>query len=214
MIIKLFLLGRPGSGKSSCYQFIVQYMKKKLPSWSVIPFDDYEILWKKFLEDTRGEVFFATMPGGFGIYYPPIVLSDVLIELEEISQKFILDTNRDLLVTIEFARADYYQSLKLFSDDFRKGAYYLFIETDIETCKNRIHKRYFSGLQSRKHFVADEIMENYYGVDSQQYMLTDFKKDFGVDDGRIRIIDNYSTWDKFTEQVNLFIASLIEQENL
>ena len=162
--------------------------------------------------DTEGKVFYRTMHGGFGIYNPTAVLNKVLIELEEISQKFILDANRDLLVTIEFARADYQQALNLFRDDFRKDAYFLYIETNLETCKERIHKRYFSAMQPDDYFVDDDIMDSYYNVDSRRYMLADFKKDFGIENERIRIIDNEGTWEECIVQVNQFIASIFEEK--
>src|SRR5581483_6875537 len=51
MVIKLFLLGRPGCEKSSAARHIVQQLQEQ--GRNSRRFNDYDILWKMFEDETR-----------------------------------------------------------------------------------------------------------------------------------------------------------------
>src|SRR5206468_9524195 len=112
MGVKLFILGRPGSGKSTAARHLNYLMRCQ--AWSVKHFNDYDILLEMFQADTEHKKFRPTPHNGFDAT-DFTVFDDALKELEKRVQAEVARVN---LLTIEFARDDYRMALKQFSADF------------------------------------------------------------------------------------------------
>src|SRR5437588_9092638 len=88
MSIKLFILGRPGSGKSTAYHHIDDFVGQHFCGWSTIRYNDYNILREMFLfeklfqTDAKRRKFRVTEHNGFDVI-DFSVLDTALKELEK-----------------------------------------------------------------------------------------------------------------------------------
>ena len=103
MVMKLFILGRPGCGKSTAARHIAMLARDN--GWSAIHFNDYEILHKMFRNDIGSKKFRPMAYGGFDVT-DPTVLHEALKELAGRVQEFTFSLEKERLVIIEFARSD------------------------------------------------------------------------------------------------------------
>ena len=136
MLVKLFILGRPGSGKSSAAGIIATIARCR--GWNTTHINDYDILKEMAQADTAHKNFRQTEHGGFDVQ-DFSVLDIALKDVEKRAQHRSLE--QDTLVIIEFARDDYSKALKWFSSGFLQDAYFLFMHLDLDTCVQRIQKR-------------------------------------------------------------------------
>jgi hypothetical protein len=70
MVEKLFVLGCPGSGKSTISDYIAMLAHDR--GWSAHPINDYDILYEMFQADAKGKHFRPTTHGGFDVIHPPV----------------------------------------------------------------------------------------------------------------------------------------------
>src|SRR6266700_562641 len=131
---KLFIVGRPGSGKSTAAQYISRIVSYR--HWDVkrTHIDDYPILQN--MTKSQPEKFHLKENGGFDA----IDLSVLDVALIEVEQKVrvIENDRKERLVTIEFARDDYASAFQRFTPEFIQDSYLLFMHASIETCLRRI----------------------------------------------------------------------------
>ena len=109
MPIKVFLLGRPGSGKSTAFHAIAKYLEQKRQDWSLVRIKDYAILYEMFLADNEGKKFCSIEHGGFEVL-DFSVLDEASLKLEKHIKQNMSSTTNGKLVIIEFARSDYYKN--------------------------------------------------------------------------------------------------------
>jgi thymidylate kinase len=216
MSIKLFILGRPGSGKSTAYRHIEEIVKKKkYPGWTTSRYNDYDILYRMFkcekldLHGSKRKQFSAREYDGFDVVDFK-VLDVSLKKLEKGVREEM--SNKDELIIIEFARQDYNEALKLFSSSFLKDAYFLFIEADMQTCIQRVNKRVNNPPSLDNHFVSKDIFTKYY---SKQYIPRSIKTRDGdcIDKSRIKIINSRGTIQDFKMKVEEFVTHIITNED-
>lgn len=196
MAIKIFVLGLPGSGKSSACRCIVDYIRQE--GRSALHFGDHEILREMFLAETAQQ-FRPTAHDGFDVL-DFSVFDIALKKLEEEVQ--LLDAAHNEFIVIEFSRADYSQAFEQFNADFLQNSYFLFLDADIDICLNRIRLRVTNPASPDDHFVSEDIFEAYYKNDARQYMAIDFKA-FGVEVHRVRVIDNRRSYDELVEKLHM-----------
>lgn len=209
MAVKLFILGRPGSGKSTAAYYIAGVVWRK--GWSVSRFKDYDILYEMFKADTEGKKFRPTTSyGGFDV----IDFSVLDTALEELSRRFeerISSARKNDLIIIEFARNDYSKALKLFNRSLLQDAYFLFIEANVKNCIRRIRVRVAHPHTPDDFFVSKKILKDYYNKDNREYIASHLKADFSIAK-RIEIIDNTGSIKVFLEKVRQFAERVLEQE--
>src|SRR5713226_5721426 len=114
MVAKVFVLVRPGSGKTTAVRRIIELTERR--GYSVNRNKDYDILYEMFLADTKREAFYPADFGGF-IVHDFSVLDVALEKLENKVQAEIASTEQELFI-VEFARDDYREALKRFTPDF------------------------------------------------------------------------------------------------
>ncbi len=216
MPIKLFILGRPGSGKSTAYRYIQAYMEQWYPCWSISRYLDYNFLYamylreKRFPDNNRPQQFRSTKFGGFDVL-DFSVLDTALKNLEKQAWQSYSPLEDELIV-IEFARDDYKKALRQFRATFLKDAYFLFIEADLPTCIQRVKDRVVEPSTIDNHFVSEDILTTYYG---ERNILPDFKKDFrvAIDKKRVKIISSQGSLSAFNTKVEKFIQAILPQED-
>lgn len=173
-MMNLFLLGRPGGGKSTVVSMIRDYVKDVIP---VVHGDDYPILFQMYQEDREGIYFtpsVLTDPDlGFNIIDPensPVFdLALTRLELEaKKRQQRNREEGREEIIIFELARREYKKALGVFSSEFLRQSRFMLIEASIPTSIERIRKRAES---HEGHYISGEIIEGYYGVDN--YPLLD-----------------------------------------
>ncbi|MGZ3627121.1 MAG: hypothetical protein ACXWPS_07600 [Ktedonobacteraceae bacterium] len=223
MPVKLFVLGRPGSGKSEAYRQIEKYLQQSHKDWSVVHFTDYEILQEMFQFEKHFQLneklrkFLPREHGGFDVR-DFSVLDDVLKELEKKIKFRYSDARNEQLIVIEFARDDYGEALKLFSPGFLKDAYFLFINSDINRCIQRVHSRVAHSTSVDDHFVSDDIICSYYKkqripfklerVDSPQVTKVQ------VISSKKHILNNKGSQQDLAKKIQRLINRIIKHEEL
>lgn len=166
----VFLLGRPGCGKSIVFRkFLKNFEERGYHSFK--KFDDFPIL--KSLRDSEiksgvEKRFRSTPDGGFKVV-DDSVWSELLVKLNE----RILRQEENGIVAIEFSRPNYVESLKLFSDKILENAIALYIDASFECCvarnEERTRRAAEEGLDA--HFVSRKEMEETYLKDDKDELL-------------------------------------------
>ncbi|GAC1368299.1 MAG: hypothetical protein NVSMB44_34600 [Ktedonobacteraceae bacterium] len=205
MLVKVFVLGRPGSGKTTVIQTLSAIARRN--AYSVLCIDDYHILSRMFQADIHHEKFRTTSYGGFDVL--DLSVFDTALEIVEQQVQAASQTEQDGIITIEFARDDYRQALHRFSPDFLKDAYIFFIEADLPTCIQRIHERVTK--PAKQHFVSDYIMHTYYSRDNWTYVTDYIKKENSISK-TVATFYNVGPLSSLTGAVDEFAHHLFQEE--
>src|SRR5258708_35513962 len=113
---KIFILGLPGSGKSTISRYILKYMQRYHDEYSITRICDYDILYQMFKDDPDHKSFYPTQHDGFYVKDPAMYVL-ALKKLEEIVVNDSDYAKKDLVI-IEFARTDYTKAFKNFNPTF------------------------------------------------------------------------------------------------
>ena len=202
MAVKVFLLGRPGSGKTTAFHVIKTLADKE--GWYTKYFREYEILYEMYKFDTQDK-FKCADHGGFEVR-DFSVLEISAKHLEDKVNDYLSTASKDEIVCIELARDDYKKAMHFFSSEFLLDAYFLFIEVDVETCIRRIHHR-VKYASTSGHFVPDNILRSYYAENGFKYMTSFFKEDYKIQKEVKTILNDRSAHD-FSEEVKSFARTI------
>jgi predicted ABC-type ATPase len=181
MIVKSFVVGHPGSGKSTVVRRLDHLAKLRM--CRTVNLQDYDILREMFLKDSRHEKFYPTEYDGFNIL--DYSVCDIALKrleeklLEEIKLHAQIGTQMPLFVTIELARDDYRMAFRQFSPGLVRTSHVFFVDADLETCIERVKKRFVPSSQDR-HYVSEDTMRSYYCKDNWYYMSTQFQAEFEI----------------------------------
>lgn len=216
MIVKLFILGHPGSGKSTVSRYIKRYIKQKCADfWAVRRINDYDILLKMSKRDKIHNQFHLTEHKGFIVInrqkYAEALKKVERKALKKLKEMQISYPSKNMLVLIEFARKDYHEALENFTFYFLENAFFVFLDVDIETCKSRVHHRVEEPKSSDDHFVHESVLESYRDIYPRQYIDSQVSVDFGLPKDRIISIDNNGIEKDFEDTINRFIDLIFEQ---
>ncbi|MFH1957419.1 MAG: hypothetical protein ABIJ15_02970 [bacterium] len=158
----VFLLGRPGCGKSFVYETIVRSLSKTGKYERVKRMDDFPIL-KELLDKDTSFKRHIRKAGGFEVTDWTIV-DEVLAA---INRRLPGVKKKNDLVFVEFARDNYKASLKNFSAATFSRALILYIYCPFEVCLARNEKRFKEqkGSVLDDHIVPPDLMNTYYRKD-------------------------------------------------
>ncbi len=210
MVAKVFLLGRPGSGKTTAFQYIKEWAQVyDLP---VSRHREYAILYEMF-KNRRSE-FKEAKHGGFDIL-DFSVLKESAYCLEAQVRAYMHEQAREHeLLFIELARDDYGQALRQgFTPNFLRDACFLFIEADLETCVQRVHSRFLHPAGTDGHFISEHILRGHYFKDNKKYMATRFGREYELQK-KIAVIVNNGSYDEFRKRLRPFADYLFSQEGV
>lgn len=166
MLKYIFLLGRPGCGKS----FVSNILTEKLRSGEVAEkfekIDDFPVL-KELLGKDKDLQKHIRKNGGFAITERSILNE----ALQIINQRLPQITLPKKIIFIEFARNNYKEALNNFSSEILKNSIILYIKTSFEICIKRNRERFKKKKNINDHIVPPYIMESYYKTDDIEQSL-------------------------------------------
>lgn len=194
-----FILGRPGSGKSTTASLI--RMLASDHGWLTYYMNDYEHLQKMFLHEEAQNISFVDrdfilreLDGciGFDVKNFEVlrtVLKEMRKEVDDI--KDMGPQSQKTICTVEFARANYQDALELFGNKILSEAHLLYLNVDVEICVERNHNR-------TDHFISDEIMASYYSSDDWSREL--YNLHHGCDKFELKNIGTFEDLDQKVEE--------------
>jgi hypothetical protein len=220
MGIILFVFGLPGSGKSAAARHIKSFAKQK--KFRSRRFKDYTILYKMFRDDQKAnnekKRFRSTQSLGYDSFdvLDFDILDKALRKLHHniLWRKKLADDSIELLI-IEFSRNDYCEALSFFTSLQLHDSHFLFIHSDIPTCKARIKARADHPQTLDDRYVSDYAFESYYQRDHQQYLTEvalQLNQRFGVPIEHIQVIHNGPeiSVQQFYQAVESFASDLLK----
>ena len=207
MSVNLFILGRPGSGKSTAARQISKLAQEH--GWLAIDMDDYNILFRMFKADSGQQRFRPTLDDGFDVI-DSSVLNEALTELAGRVRKLRRPLENERLVIIEFAPSDYRAALKLFRREIQDNAYFLMLYTDINACIQRKSVAY--SPNQGNHFVSEETIRTYYSQNDIPDIKILLETDYGVTNERVKTINNTGSSMSFFKEVAQFAKSILKQQ--
>lgn len=220
MGLTLFIFGLPGSGKSAAARHITSFARGK--KFRPRRFKDYPILYKMFQDDQKPENEKKRFRSTQDLGYDGFDVLDLEVFNEALQKlhrkvrwrKKLVDDSTELLI-IEFSRDDYCQALSFFPTLWLRDAHFLFISSDIPTCKARIKARADHPRTLDDCYVSDYIFKEYYERDHQHYITEvalQLKQQFGVPIEHIRVINNGPgiSAQQFNQDVESFASDLLK----
>jgi len=171
MIIKypfIFLLGRPGCGKSVIYEILTEKLKKRGLAKEFMRIDDFPILKELFDKDVHFKRH-RRKAGGFEVTDWSIV--DEVLKIVNERIKKLEKENR--MIFVEFARNNYLQALSNFTPEVLLKSLILYIFAPYQVCYQRNIKRFQKkGKEDLdSHIVPPDLMESYYKEDDFEELL-------------------------------------------
>jgi thymidylate kinase len=215
MSMRLFLLGLPGSGKSTVARHVISYVEKQQSDCYTARVNDYGILYTMYKADAAGK-FRPAGHHGFDVL-DRSTLDNALKTAEQEVKKAERTANNDaqavfkpMLILIEFARDDYNHALQQFSPGFLQGAYFLFLDARIEICKTRVRERVAHPHTKDDHEVSDYIFDSYYDKDSAHALSANVIADHGIEQQRVKVLDNNGAFDDIRGEIEGFVDAIVK----
>ena len=222
MFIKVFLLGRPGSGKSAVAQLLETISREN--GWDTKHIYDYKYLHGMFRQEVvdnipKDERSFR-QKGPDACQGFDVVKFDVLdTALKQMAHEIKAEEHGCLgankLLVIEFARKEYSHALDIFGYEILKDAHLLYVKLDLKDCIKRVQKRAdVHRLRSEyDHFVSEDIMRSYYGgddwSDEQFFKYLNHLRSVGVTDEEL---DNSGTDQELESKVRVIFGKLVSPQ--
>lgn len=222
MVIKIFLFGTPGSGKTTAARYIVSIAPQYGYDRIYRRFDDYDELYMMFTQEAgeikRNEVahvnrkFSLVDHGGFNVL-DNSVLDEAIMKLQKrvsASLQQLYPTDRGFIV-IEFARVDYTSTIRLFDRSLIENSYFICVTTDIATCKVRNLERARKKNLS-DHFVPEDVLECYHQPQALSILPSFLKQNYGIEKERIYFIDSTGVLENFEQKITSAINDITALE--
>ncbi|MEW6221973.1 MAG: deoxynucleoside kinase [Candidatus Hadarchaeota archaeon] len=159
----IFLIGRPGCGKSAVFRAIEKKLRDSGFKGEFKRIDDFPILKNIFDTDTEHKRS-RPAPGGGLKVTDDTVWDDLIKGLDKQALEF---QRPDRLLFIEFSRDSYVRAFKNFSPKVMENSLIIYINASFEACwarnVRRVQEERERGLDS--HLVSREEMEKTYSRD-------------------------------------------------
>ena len=186
MPVKLFILGRPGSGKSHAARSFE--LDVRLRDGSFFRINDYEFLQRQFFFDVNHVRFDPVGNNGFHIR-DGTVFDEALVDAGKKAMQCYRSGLYDLII-IEFARSNYRDALRKFGKEFLQDAYFLYIHAELSTCFKRIWLRAANPKTADDTFMSEDSLNFLYHEDHRHYILHSLAAEFDLQDEQVMLINN------------------------
>jgi len=176
----VFLLGRPGCGKSAIYRMVIEKLKVKGVGKEYPRVDDFPKLWAIFQNDEKTGQWQRckkTSDGGYKVT-DDSVWDEILRQVNDDLLKFNpSEGTRSEVTFVEFSRSDYLGALKNFSKSVLNNSVIVYIDCSFDVCWARNVERHKNALAAGTddHLVSREEMEKTYLYDDRD-KLTQLKQ--------------------------------------
>lgn len=175
----LFIIGRPGSGKTTIARLIGEHLPSTGVHLRVLRLSDLEYLRKSFnaKDDSMSKRFEKTEDGGYFIL-DATLYDEALIDLA--AQVKRASANNDLVI-MEFARQSYLHALEILSSQQIQPDLIIYIKADYEMAIERNRLRALRTFGD-KHFVSEkEMRETYQNNDIEDLLQLHHSKTVIID---------------------------------
>jgi adenylate kinase family enzyme len=164
VIAYVFLLGRPGCGKSAVYRLLGERIKQEGLADGIERLDDFPILDELLAEDKEFKRH-VRKEGGFEITDFSI-LDDVLKRMNERLKEL---KKPGKLIFVEFSRDSYDHALKNFDREVLDSSLLLYIYCPFDLCLKRNVERFKRRREAvDNHIVPTDLMRSYYKHDDYE----------------------------------------------
>ena len=164
----VFLLGRPGCGKSAIYRALEQRIREAGLAKEVMRMDDFPVLKELLDRDVEFKRHYKK-EGGF-VVTDFTLLDDVL---KEMNTKLKALQKAGRVIFVEFARDKYANALKNFDRGVLDRSLLLYIYCPFDLCVARNVRRFkeAKGKSVDDHIAPSDIMEKYYRHDDYEELF-------------------------------------------
>ena len=160
----VFLIGRPGCGKSVVYRILAEELRARGYESELKRVDDFPFLKRIFDTDIEYKRH-RPAPGGGVKITDDTVWDDLARALNEQALK-LQDPNR--LLYIEFSRDNYVRAFKHFSQKILQNSVVVYIDVPFDLCWERNARRVREEKGLDAHLVSREEMEKTYLHDDSE----------------------------------------------
>jgi len=160
----IFLIGRPGCGKSVVFRIIEQELRAKGFKGELKRIDDFPLL--KHIFDTDVEHKRHRPAPGSGVKVTDDTVWDDLIK--GLDKQALEMQSPDRLLFIEFSRDSYVRAFKNFSPKVLKNSLIVYIDCPFDVCWERNVRRAKKEQGLDAHLVSREEMEKTYARDDHK----------------------------------------------
>lgn len=175
--IYIFLLGRPGCGKSEFFRRISKRIREENIAQKIDRIDDYPKLEAKWKVAREKKDFSRIKPSEDGSNldssFTIVDLSIYDEVLKELSEEIISKEKDYEVLFIEFSRPRNLEAIKNFSSEILEKSIAIYLDVPFEICWERIMKRIEKMKQQGidAHLVPKEKMKSMYEYDDSEEFL-------------------------------------------
>jgi len=163
----IFLLGRPGCGKSVIYNMLGERLRKEKLAREVMRIDDFPVL-KNIVDEDKEFKRHLRKEGGFEVT-DLSMLDDVLKRINDQLKK--LEKN-GRVIFVEFSRDSYAHAMKNFDREVLDRSLILYTYTPFDVCLERNVCRFKEGPKGLDdHIVPSDMMHKYYRNDDYEELF-------------------------------------------
>jgi len=163
----IFLLGRPGCGKSVIYNMLGERLRKEKLASDVMRIDDFPVL-KDIVDEDKEFKRHLRKEGGFEVT-DLSMLDDVLKRINDQLKKL---EKHGRVIFVEFSRDSYAHAMKNFDRDVLNRSLILYIYTPFNICLQRNIRRFKEGPKGLDdHIVPSDMMHKYYKYDDYEELF-------------------------------------------
>jgi len=163
----IFLLGRPGCGKSVIYNMLGERLRKEKLASDVMRIDDFPVL-KDIVDEDKEFKRHLRKEGGFEVT-DLSMLDDVLKRINDQLKKL---EKHGRVIFVEFSRDSYAHAMKNFDRDVLNRSLILYIYTPFNICLQRNIRRFKEGPKGLDdHMVPSDMMHKYYKYDDYEELF-------------------------------------------
>jgi len=167
----VFLLGRPGCGKSALYRELEKRILESGQAKTFERVDDFPIVWARIqrddaLEREGKERIYSRRADGGGYLANDNLFDNIL---KEVNADVLKIDKPDHMVFIEFARPNYVEALQNFDQRILEHCIAVYMEVSFDICWARNVARHAAAMaqDGDDHLVGREAMETLYLHDDQ-----------------------------------------------